>query len=172
MKRKIHSLIVEGILFCGSGLALLSYSLTSYANAFNKNWGQSPYLFPLIVSLAMLGLSVWIIGEGILAMKKESGEAVAPQKGSSKQTLWVVTALVLCLVYYGSLAVLKLPRITVGILGFSFLFSTFEIVTVLFLVAMMAFLGVRKWTVLVFVPLGTTLFLSIAFRTLLHVLLP
>ena len=43
MKNKIHSLIVEGIVFCGSGLVLLSYSLSSYAKGFNKSWAQSPY---------------------------------------------------------------------------------------------------------------------------------
>ena len=89
MKNKIHSLIVEGIVFCGSGLVLLSYSLSSYAKGFNKSWAQSPYLFPLIVAIAM-----------------------------------------------------------------------------------MIFMGVRKIPVLVFVPIGTTLFLSLAFRTFLHVLLP
>lgn len=52
MKNKIHSLIVEGIVFCGSGLVLLSYSLSSYAKGFNKSWAQSPYLFPLIVAIA------------------------------------------------------------------------------------------------------------------------
>ena len=57
MKNKIHSLIVEGIVFCGSGLVLLSYSLSSYAKGFNKSWAQSPYLFPLIVAIAMIGLS-------------------------------------------------------------------------------------------------------------------
>ena len=70
MKNKIHSLIVEGIVFCGSGLVLLSYSLSSYAKGFNKSWVQSPYLFPLIVALAMIGLSLWIVGEGVTAMKK------------------------------------------------------------------------------------------------------
>ena len=89
MKNKIHSLIVEGIVFCGSGLVLLSYSLSSYAKGFNKSWAQSPYLFLLIVAIAM-----------------------------------------------------------------------------------MIFMGVRKIPVLVFVPIGTTLFLSLAFRTFLHVLLP
>ena len=72
MKNKIHSLIVEGIVFCGSGLVLLSYSLSSYAKGFNKSWVQSPYLFPLIVALAMIGLSLWIVGEGVTAMKKEA----------------------------------------------------------------------------------------------------
>ena len=62
MKNKIHSLIVEGIVFCGSGLVLLSYSLSSYAKGFNKSWAQSPYLFPLIVAIAMIGLSLWIVG--------------------------------------------------------------------------------------------------------------
>ena len=41
MKNKIHSLIVEGVLFCGSGLGLLSYSLISYGKSFNKDWAQS-----------------------------------------------------------------------------------------------------------------------------------
>ena len=70
MKNKIHSLIVEGIVFCGSGLVLLSYSLSSYAKGFNKSWAQSPYLFPLIVAVTMIGLSLWIVGEGITAMKR------------------------------------------------------------------------------------------------------
>ena len=82
MKNKIHSLIVEGIVFCGSGLVLLSYSLSSYAKGFNKSWVQSPYLFPLIVALAMIGLSLWIVGEGVTAMKKEA--AVPNDKKVSK----------------------------------------------------------------------------------------
>ena len=82
MKNKIHSLIVEGIVFCGSGLVLLSYSLSSYAKGFNKSWEQSPYLFPLIVALAMIGLSLWIVGEGVTAMKKEA--AVPNDKKVSK----------------------------------------------------------------------------------------
>ena len=69
MKNKIHSLIVEGIVFCGSGLVLLSYSLSSYAKGFNKSWAQSPYLFPLIVAIAMIGLSLWIVGVGVPAMQ-------------------------------------------------------------------------------------------------------
>ena len=132
MKNKIHSLIVEGIVFCGSGLVLLSYSLSSYAKGFNKSWAQSPYLFPLIVAIAMI----------------------------------------LCAIYYAALAFIKIPYITIGILSFAYTFSTFEVVTVVFLIAMMIFMGVRKIPVLVFVPIGTTLFLSLAFRTFLHVLLP
>lgn len=173
MKNKINSLIIEGIIFCGSGLALLSYSLMSYHKAFNKSWAQSPYLFPLIVALAMIGLSLWIIGEGVQAVKRERAEgSVREKKSSGAQIRWVFTALILCGIYYLALSVLKIPYITIGILAFQYTFSTFEVVTVVFLAAMMAFMGVRKPMVLTLVPLGTTLFLSIAFRTLLHVLLP
>lgn len=175
MRNKINSLIIEGIIFCGSGIALLSYSLISYKNAFNKDWGQSPYLFPLIVAIAMIGLSLWIMGDGVRKMREENGtdNGQNAPKGDSKQKIsWVVIALGLCLIYYIALAVLKIPYITIGIFSFMYTFSTFEIVTIIFLIAMMLFMGVRKPAVLVFVPLGTTIFLSLAFRTFLHVLLP
>ena len=158
MKNKIHSLIVEGIVFCGSGLVLLSHSLSSYAKGFNKSWAQSPYLFPLIV-----------------AMKKAAAnpDDKKPEKaGKTEKRRWVVIALILCAIYYAALAFIKIPYITIGILSFAYTFSTFEVVTVVFLIAMMIFMGVRKIPVLVFVPIGTTLFLSLAFRTFLHVLLP
>lgn len=209
MKTKIHSLIIEGIVFCGSGLLLLSYSLTSYSKAFNKEWGQSPYLFPLLVAAALIGLSVWLMMEGVRAMKKtgkaempltegspavspaqlpqdspeaeqqEAGQETMPMQAGlgaavsrSKKIRGVVIALVLCVLYYMALAFLKIPYITVGILSFQYTFSTFEVVTLVFLGAMMGYMGVRKPLILTLVPLGTTLFLSIAFRTLLHVLLP
>ena len=154
---------------------LLSYSLSSYAKGFNKSWVQSPYLFPLIVALAMIGLSLWIVGEGVTAMKKEA--AVPNDKKVSKaekteKRRWVVIALILCVLYYAALAFIKVPYVTIGILSFAYTFSTFEVVTIVFLIAMMTFMGVRKILVLVFVPIGTTLFLSLAFRTFLHVLLP
>jgi len=196
---------------------LLSYSLLSYAKAFNKSWAQSPYLFPLLVAVALIGLSIWVMGEGVTEMKRRAAESsgaagrgetarpagaarssgtVQAGSGETAQTAggavqetqaagaaqaagksgeklrWVVTALIICGLYYLALGSLHLPQVTIGILSFRYMFSTFEIVTVVFLIAMMAFMGVRKPAVLALVPLGTTLFLSIAFRTLLHVLLP
>ena len=175
MKNKIHSLIVEGIVFCVSGLVLLSYSLSSYAKGFNKSWAQSPYLFPLIVALAMIGLSLWIVGEGVTAMKKEAAvpnDRKVSKAEKTEKRRWVVIALILCVLYYAALAFVNVPYVTIGILSFAYTFSTFEVVTIVFLIAMMIFMGVRKIPVLVFVPIGTTLFLSLAFRTFLHVLLP
>ena len=59
--------------------------------------------------------------------------------------------LILCAIYYAALAFIKIPYITIGILSFAYTFSTFEVVTVVFLIAMMIFMGVRKIPVLVFV---------------------
>ena len=137
MKNKIHSLIVEGLVFCGSGLVLLSYSLSSYAKGFNKSWAQSPYLFPLIVAIAMIGLSLWIVGEGVTAMKKAAAnlDDKKPEKaGKTEKRRWVVIALILCAIYYAALAFIKIPYITIGILSFAYTFSTFEVVTVVFLI--------------------------------------
>ena len=173
MKNKVSSLIAEGILFCGSGILLLSYSLISYAKAFNKAWSQSPYLFPVLVGAALIGLSIWIMGQGVLAMKRVGNGITLKEKTDSKGKMArVLGVLVLCGLYYLVLGEVSIPRVTIGILSFSITISIFEVATVIFLIAMMWFMKVRKVAVLVLVPIGTSLFLSIAFRTCLHVMLP
>ena len=185
MKNKVSSLIAEGILFCGSGILLLSYSLMSYAKSFNKAWSQSPYLFPALVGAAMIGLSLWIIGQGVLEMKrtavqaqncaaagKADGGNAGNGAGSHKKLGAGLGVLLLCVLYYVILGEVSIPRVTIGILSFSITISIFEMATVVFLIAMMAFMGVRKVPVLILVPVCTSLFLSIAFRTCLHVMLP
>ncbi len=82
----------------------------------NKSWVQSPYLFPLIVALAMIGLSLWIVGEGVTAMKKEA--AVPNDKKVSKaekteKRRWVVIALILCVLYYAGTCFIKVPYVTI-----------------------------------------------------------
>ena len=173
MKNKVSSLIAEGILFCGSGILLLSYSLISYAKAFNKSWSQSPYLFPVLVGAALIGLSIWIMGQGVLAMKRVGNGITLKEKTDSKGKMArVLGVLVLCGLYDLVLGEVSIPRVTIGILSFSITISIFEVATVIFLIAMMWFMKVRKVAVLVLVPIGTSLFLSIAFRTCLHVMLP
>ena len=167
MKNKVSSLIAEGILFCGSGILLLSYSLISYAKAFNKSWSQSPYLFPALVGAALIGLSIWIMGQGVLAMKRAGNGITLKEKTDSKGKMARVLG-----IYYLVLGEVSIPRVTIGILSFSITISIFEVATVIFLIAMMWFMKVRKVAVLVLVPIGTSLFLSIAFRTCLHVMLP
>lgn len=195
-KGKINHSIQEGIFFFLVGAALLGYAVTSYGKAFNKNWSQSPYLFPMMVSAAFMFLAVCLIREGTARQrteaagsgKTENEKPGSPKPGSEKPGSekadsgepgreagnWkgIGVVLLLCAVYYGALFCVKMPYITVGIFTFFFTFSTFEVATWIFLIIMMAYMGVRKPLILAAVPLGFTLFLSIAFRTMLNVLLP
>lgn len=181
MNRLKNNAIQEGIFFLLIGGTLLGYSLESYGKSFNKDWSQSPYLFPILVAGAFMLLSVSLLANGMRQVQAEAARLVslAPQDGPTallkkKGGAWlpVVIVLGMSLLYYASMAVLQFPYITFGILAWSFTISTFEIVTFVYLVAMMLYLGVRKLLILIPVPLVTTLFLSIAFRALLHVLLP
>lgn len=173
-KGKINHSVQEGIFFLLVGAALLGYAVTSYGKAFNKDWGQSPYLFPLMVAAAFMFLAICLIREGTAEWKRTaegetSGKAAAPE---TKNWKGVAVVLALCALYYGALSYVKMPYVTVGIFTFFFTFSTFEVATWVFLMAMMVYMGVRRPVILVLVPLGTALFLSIAFRTMLNVLLP
>ena len=171
MKNKIHSLIVEGIVFCGSGLVLLSYSLHPTQRDLTRA-GRSPrYLFPLIVALAMIGLSLWIVGEGVTAMKKKKPRfrmtRRCQKQKNRKAALGRDRADPLCALLC-STCFYKSSVCDHRNFIFAYTFSTFEVVTIVFLITMMIFMGVRKIPVLVFVPIGTTLFLSLAFRTFLR----
>ena len=183
MKKRINSLILEGIFFCGSGLMLLLHSVQSIRGAFNRRLAESPYFFPLLMAVLMIVLSVWLIMEGIgkSRITEESHAAsAAPEETSAGArgedadagVRRVLGVLLLCLLYYLALRFLHLPYITIGIFSLYFTISAFEVVTLVFLPAMMLFLGVRRPVILPAVSLGVTLFLSIAFRTCLHVLLP
>ena len=147
----------EGLFFLLLGGWLLFYSLDAYGKSYIKDWAQSPSLFPAIVSGLLLLFGVILLYQGL----RERGEE--QKKGG--HALRALILLVMSLAYYSALCVVRLPYIgfTAGSLAFAF--SSFELATIVFLAAMMAFL-------LIFVPVGTSLFLSVMFRTLLRVLLP
>lgn len=179
MKQRLirNHAVQEGILFLLLGGALLWHGLDEQSRAFNKDWSQSPYLFPVLVAVLIGALAFSLLYQGISAVRK-SADAAAEQSGvrssaaPAKQTVQVLAVLGMSLLYYLALAVLKIPYITFGILSWSLTVSNFEVCTLLFLLALMLYLGVRKVPVLAAVPLCTTLFLSVAFRAMLHVLLP
>lgn len=179
MKQRLirNHAVQEGILFLLLGGALLWHGLDEQSRAFNKDWPQSPYLFPVLVAVLIGALAFSLLYQGISAVRK-SVDAAAEQSGvrssaaPAKQTIQVLVVLGMSLLYYLALAVLKIPYITFGILSWSLTVSNFEVCTLLFLLALMLYLGVRKVPVLAAVPLCTTLFLSVAFRAMLHVLLP
>ncbi len=170
MKTKwyMNHAVQEGIFFLLTGGILFWYGIDSYNNSFNRDWSQSPYLFPVLVAVMMAVLAISLLCQGV----KEKPAAEAAEGAPAHQTGAVLVVLGLSLLYYLALAVLKIPYITIGLFSWSLTISNFEIVTVIFLFAMMFYLGVRKVPVLILVPLGTSLFLSVTFRTMLHVLLP
>ena len=147
MKKKcvLNHAMQEGLLLLLLGGWLLWYSLDAYQHSYIKDWSQSPSLFPVIVS-CLLGLFGVIIFSQGMGVRNEAEE-------TPHNTLQVVVLLGMTLAYYLAL-------------------SVFEVATAVFLAAMMAYLGVRSKAVLLFVPVGTSAFLSVMFRTLLRVLLP
>lgn len=181
MKRKTiwNSAIQEGILFLILGGAMLWYGLEEHSSAFIKDWSQSPYLFPVLVAVLTGALSISLLYQGLRAAQGaaeavKTAEAAARANGGilHAQTIQVLIVLGMSLLYYLALSVLKIPYITFGVFAWSLTISNFEVCTLVFLVVMMLYLGVRRIPVLAAVPLCTTLFLSVAFRAMLHVLLP
>lgn len=164
---KVHA-IQEGLFFLFLGGALLWYGLEKHFGGFNHDWSQSPYLFPVMVAVLLGALAMSLLYQGLHVAGNISTAADSPVQ----QSIRVAIVLAMSVVYYFLLAVLKIPYITFGIFTWSFTISNFEVVTLLFLIALMLYLGVRRLSVLASVPLGVTLFLSITFRAMLHVLLP
>ena len=158
----------EGVFFLLLSGWLLYYSIDAFGRSLKRDWTQSPGLFPLIVSGVIALLALCILYEGMKETAKEA-EATAEKKGKTPQ---VLILLGISLLYYFALAVVDLPYMGVTIASLTFRISTFEIATAVFLVAMMLYMGVRSKPVLVLVPVCSSVFLSVMFRTLLRVMLP
>ena len=163
-KRILNSAMQEGLALLLLGGWLLYYGLDAYSKSYIKDWAQSPSLFPVIVSGLLMLFGVIILRQGL----RERG-AAAGKAGHAGQ---VLILLFMSLAYYLALSVIRLPYLGMTIASLTFAFSTFEAATIVFLAAVMAYLGVRSKRVLVLVPVCSSLFLSVMFRTLLRVLLP
>ena len=74
----------------------------------------------------MIGLSLWIVGEGVTAMKKAAAnpDDKKPEKaGKTEKRRWVVIALILCAIYYAALAFIKIPYITMNFIFCVYIFD-------------------------------------------------
>lgn len=169
MKRKsfLNHAVQEGVLFLLLSGGLLWYSLDAYRKSFNKDWTQSPSLFPVVVSLLLALFGLIILMQGVREVREGSA---ASAKGG--QPMQVIILLGITLAYYMALSVIKMPYMGVTIFSLTLTLSTFEVVTTVFLLVMMFYLGVRSKPILICVPVCASAFLSIMFRTMLHVLLP
>ena len=166
MKQKAlqNHALQEGIFFLLMGGALLFYGLDSHSKSFNKDWTQSAYLFPVIVALLLGALAVMLLVQGVCHR--------GAQQSAGGESRRVLVVLLLTLAYYAALALVKMPYLALTVSSLTLTLSTFEVATFVFLLVLMLYLGVRRWKVLTSVPLATTVFLSVIFRTLLRVLLP
>lgn len=170
-QKKLNSNIYEGIFFMIFGISLIIYSLISYSNSFNKDWSQSPYAFPILVAIFICLLSISLLVQGF----KTSKQTEINKKVSSTlkpNIKGVIVVISMSAIYYAALSLVSMPMFTLTILSLAISISTFEVATILFLFALLFYLGVRNKLKLVLIPISTTIFLSIAFRTLLYVLLP
>ena len=165
-KRILNHAMQEGLAFLLLAGWLLWYSLNAYKTSYIKDWTQSPSLFPVLISALLALFGVIILRQGI----RERSEETAPAKGGN--ALQVLILLGLSLAYYLALSVIDLPYMAMTIGTLTFTLSTFEVSTAVFLLVMMFYLGVRSKPVLILVPIGSSAFLSVMFRTLLRVLLP
>lgn len=168
---KGKSNLIDGFVFLTSAIALLAYALITYNTSFTKEWSQSPSLFPLIVSLIMVFLSISLIFQELKKIKNEnSAEVISDQKNTNLKGVAVV--FIIILLYYTTMVTIKIPIVTIMISTLAVTLSIFEVATIFLLTVLMWYLGVRKASVLILTSVLSTLFVSIAFRSLLHVLLP
>lgn len=141
--------VQESILFMTGAVILLVYALQNHYSV-NVEWKMSPYLFPVLISVFLIFLSISLFCDGLHQIREDKSEKMSKNKWFS--ALVIVVAAVL---YY-----VLLPIIT------------FIPATILFLVAMFLFLGERKWWLIAVLSITTAVAIYFIFGTLLHVMLP
>jgi len=166
MKIRSKGKLYEAIFFSIIGISLLAYALYEHQNDFIKEWSQSPYLFPVIVSGIIILLSINLYIQAITMIHDETAVI---HKRNLKGVI-VVLGMMLC--YMLVLKYVTLPRLVFKAGFFVLRLGTFELATFVFLFAFLRYLKVTQKKILFLVPFCTVIFLSFSFRTLLNVLLP
>lgn len=138
--------LVEGVVLFLTSTFLIFESLKLHNN---KSWALSPALFPLIITLFILVLSVVLMFKGLREKKTDIGTS---SMGNSKKL-----GLVLLISF---LYLIALPRL-------HFLLSS-----MLYLLFFLLILGERKWLTLVSISVLTPIFIEYIFSNLLNVYLP
>lgn len=147
--------VQESVLFFIMAIALMAYALYKHYTGLPVSWEMSPYLFPVLIAIFLLLLSVSLFTDGRKQVFTQSPEVEA--KASKvvvdwKSTLFTVVASV---VYF-----LLMPVIT------------FIPATILFLLAMLWYLKERRWWLMAILSVATTGIIYVMFGVLLNVMLP
>ncbi len=137
---------IEGFVFLLLSLSAIVYSLVEHQRS-KVVWQQSPYLFPLVVAMFLLPLSLSLLRS---AGKENKGDTPA---------LFLVrdtTVVVLATMVY----VILMP------------YLTFLVSTTLFLFGLLFYLGERRYLFISLLSVGFTSLMYLLFGKLLHVMLP
>lgn len=143
--------IQDSILFFLSGGALIRYSLVKHYGGPPVEWKMSPYLFPILVSVFLLLLSVSLFFDGLYQIRHggEAGGAGPVKFRSVLITIALSAAYVVLMRWIG-----------------------FIPATVIFLAVFIFFLGERRLWLIALVALIATLSIYVIFDTALGVMLP
>lgn len=136
---------------CSAGL--LTYSL--YHHYFDKNtseWKTSPFLFPTLIAVFGLLLTVSLVTDAL--RERRTGEGLE-KSGGGKNPVGVLVLIGAAVAYYFLLPILH-----------------FIPATVLFLAGLFLYLGERKWWKIVLLSVITTVLVYELFGVALHVRLP
>lgn len=141
----------DGVVVLLLGIALCVYSFYMYYTAkVVTEWKMSPYLFPVLISVFAIALSVSLFADA----KRELVDAVE-KKAEPANLKKVVIVVALAVAYYVLLD-----------------FITFIPATIVYLVAMFIFFGERKWWLIALLAAATSGIIYVLFGMLLHVRLP
>lgn len=153
-KGLLHQPSFQDAVFVGlCSVGLLAYSL--YHHYFDNNtseWKMSPYLFPTLISVFGLLLTLSLVADGLNEMRSPEQRE---ESSSKKNLIGVLVLVAAALIYYILMPIL-----------------TFIPSTVLFLAALFIYLGERKWWKILLLSGITTAAIYVLFGIALNVRLP
>ncbi len=137
---------VEGFVFLLLSFSAIVYSLVEHQRA-KVVWQQSPYLFPLLVAVFLLPLSLLLI------------RSAGKENRDDTQVLFLVRDTTV--VALGTFAyIIVMP------------YLTFLVSTTLFLFGLLFYLGERRYLLISLLSVGFPSLMYLLFGKLLHVMLP
>jgi len=143
----------EAIVFLVLSVWLSVYSYVKHYSGLKYDWKMSPYLFPILISLFLLVLSLALLYQAIRDYRRSADS----QKGEAVyfNTFNFFTTIALVVAYYIALK-----------------FIPFVIATTVLLVLMLILFKEKRWWVILLVSVLTTGLVYLLFGVGLHVNLP
>lgn len=138
--------VVEGLLIALASIFLI---IESFKLHNNKSWALSPALFPIIITISVLALSIILIIKGLRENTVNTGQS--NKEGLKKLGLIIIISFAYLII---------LPKLH------------FLISSIIYLFSFLFILGERKWLLLITISIITPLLIQYLFGNLLDVFLP